>query len=213
MKPLVSEAIEAYCREHSAAPSALLQELEAYTIAHCAQPQMLTGPLEGALLRLLVQLTGAHRILELGMFTGYSTLTMAEALPEDGTILSCDVNPDTTAIARTFFGRSPHGGKIEVRLGPALDTLAALEPGREFDLVFIDADKENYLSYYEAVLSRLRSGGLVVVDNVLWSGAVLKPVQLSDHAIVAFNDHVRCDGRVEIVMIAVRDGVTLARKR
>ncbi len=213
MKRFVSEAIESYCRQHSAAPSALLRELEAYTIAHCAQSQMLTGSLEGALLRLLVQMTGARRILELGLFTGYSALTMAEALPEDGTILSCDINPETTAIAQSFFDRSAHGGKIEVRLGPALDTLAALPAGQEFDLVFIDADKENYASYYDAALPRLRRGGLVVADNVLWSGAVLKPQQRSDYAMVAFNDHVQHDPRVENVMLTVRDGMTLARKR
>ena len=213
MKHLVSEAIEGYCREHSTAPSALLQELEAYTIDHCAQSQMLTGPMEGALLRLLVQLTGARRILELGMFTGYSALTMAEALPEDGTILSCDINPETTAIARSFFDRSTHSRKIEVRLGPALETLAALQTGLEFDLVFIDADKENYIRYYEAALPRLRTGGLMIVDNVLWSGKVLHPQHQSDHAIVAFNDHIRNDLRVENVMLTVRDGVTLARKR
>lgn len=142
MKRFISETIENYCREHSAAPSALLRELEAYTIAHCAQSQMLTGSLEGTLLRLLVQLTGAHRILELGLFTGYSALTMAEALPDDGTILSCDINPETTAIAQSFFDRSAHGGKIEVRLGPALDTLSALPAEQEFDLVFIDADRK-----------------------------------------------------------------------
>ncbi|MDA8421128.1 MAG: class I SAM-dependent methyltransferase [Pseudomonadota bacterium] len=213
MIPLVEAPIEQYCREHSTAPSALLQELEAYTIAHCAQSQMLTGPVEGALLRLLVQLTGARRILELGMFTGYSALSMAEALPADGKILSCDVDPQTTAIARSFFDRSPHGGKIEIRLGPALDTLAALESGREFDLVFMDADKENYIAYYDAVLPRLRPGGLVIADNVLWSGAVLHPQQQSDHAIVAFNAHVQLDPRVENVMLSVRDGVMLARKR
>ncbi len=213
MKRLVRETIEDYCREHSASPSALLQELEAYTIAHCAQSQMLTGAIEGALLRILVQLTGAHRILEIGMFTGYSALTMAEALPEGGTILSCDVNPETTAIARSFFERSPHGRKIEVHLGPALETLAALPTDRNFDLVFIDADKESYLNYYEAALPRLRAGGLLVADNVLWSGAVLKPERPSDHAIVAFNDRVKRDTRVENVMLTVRDGVTLVRKR
>ncbi len=213
MKRLVRGTIEDYCREHSASPSALLQDLEAYTIAHCAQSQMLTGALEGTLLRILVQLTGARRILEIGMFTGYSALTMAEALTEDGTILACDVNPETTAIAHSFFERSPHGRKIEVHLGPALETLAALPPDRKFDLVFIDADKESYLDYYEATLPRLCSGGLLVADNVLWSGAVLKPERPSDHAIVAFNDHVKRDTRVENVMLSVRDGVTLARKR
>ncbi|MHB8345608.1 MAG: O-methyltransferase [Acidiferrobacterales bacterium] len=213
MKHLVSEDIESYCREHSSAPSALLQELEAYTIGHCAQSQMMTGPVEGALLRLLVQLTGARRVLEIGMFTGYSALTMAEALPEDGAVVTCDVNPETTAIARSFFDRSTHGRKIDVRLGPALEMIAALPAGPAFDLVFIDADKENYIGYYEAALPQLRPGGLIVADNVLWSGAVLNPQQRSDHAIVAFNKHIRHDSRVDNVMLTVRDGVTLARKR
>jgi len=212
MKRLVRETIEDYCRRHSGSPSTLLRELEAYTIAHCAQSQMLTGALEGTLLRMLVHLTGARNILEIGMFTGYSALTMAEALPADGVILSCDVNPETTAIAQSFFDRSPHGNKITVRLGPALETIAALPPDEEFDLVFLDADKENYVNYYEAALPRLRAGGLLVADNVLWSGAILKPERASDHAIVAFNDHVQHDARVDNVMLTVRDGVTLVRK-
>lgn len=213
MKRLVRETIEDYCSEHSAPPSDLLRELEAYTIAHCARSQMLTGALEGALLRMLVRLTGARRILEVGMFTGYSALTMAEALPSDGSILSCDVDADTTAIAQSFFDRSPHGKKITPRLGPALETIAKLPATEVFDIVFLDADKENYVNYYEAALPRLRPGGLLIADNVLWSGAVLKPEQPTDHAIVRFNDHLQRDDRVENVMLTVRDGVTLARKR
>ncbi len=212
MKRLVRETIEDYCREHSASPSALLAELEAYTMAHCTRSQMLTGALEGALLRMLVQLTGARRILEIGLFTGYSALTMAEALPADGSLVTCDVNAETTAIAQSFFDRSPHGKKIMVRLAPALETIAALPATEVFDLVFIDADKENYINYYEAALPHLRSGGLLIADNVLWSGAVLKPEHPSDLAIVQFNDYVQQDKRIENVMLTVRDGVTLARK-
>lgn len=172
---------------------------------------MLIGPLEAAVLKLLIRLSGARRVLEIGMFTGYSALSMAEALPADGRILSCDIDPQTTRIARDFFARSPHGAKIEPRLGPALATLAALR-GEAFDFAFIDADKDNYIAYYEAILPLLRAGGLVVADNVLWSGRVLNPQKDSDHALVAFNRHVHADARVEAAMLTVRDGLFLIRK-
>ncbi|HEX9627180.1 MAG TPA: class I SAM-dependent methyltransferase [Acidiferrobacterales bacterium] len=213
MKALIAPELERYCAEHSAAPSALLDELEAYTRAHCANPQMLVGALEGALLRMLVKISGARRILEIGLYTGYSALTMAEALPEDGTVLSCETNAETAAIARSFFARSPHGGKIAIALGPALDTLAGLAPDPAFDLAFIDADKENYVNYYEAVLPRLAPGGLIVADNVLWSGAVLKPDKATDRALADFNDRATRDPGVQTVMLSVRDGVLLIRKR
>jgi caffeoyl-CoA O-methyltransferase len=212
MKALIAPELERYCAEHSTAPSPLLDELEAHTRAHCANPQMLVGALEGALLRLLAKISGARRVLEIGLYTGYSALTLAEALPEDGTVLSCEIDAGNAAIARSFFDRSPHGGKITIALGPALDTLAGLAPDATFDLVFIDADKENYSGYYEAILPRLESGGLIVADNVLWSGAVLDPKRPSDRALAAFNDRVRSDPRVEAVMLTVRDGVTVARK-
>lgn len=205
--------IEEYAAAHSMAPSPLLDELEAHTEAHCASPHRLVGRLEGALLRVLVRLTGARRILEIGLFTGYSALTMAEALPDDGEIISCEVDPDTAAIAQSFFDRSAHGRKIDIRLGPALETIAGLPPDKPFDFVFLDADKESYSRYYEAVLPLMRPGGLLVADNVLWSGAVLMPRQDSDRALVVFNRMVRSDPRVEAVMLPVRDGVTLIYKR
>lgn len=213
MKNLVPRVIEEYAAAHSMAPSPLLDQLEAYTQAHCAAPQMLVGRLEGGLLKMLVRLTGARRVLEIGLFTGYSALTMAEALPPDGRIVSCELNADTAAIAQSFFDRSDHGDKISIRLGPALDTIATLPPDQPFDFVFLDADKENYNRYYEALLPLLRPGGLMVADNVLWSGAVLKPAAASDYALVEFNATVHADPRVEEVMLTVRDGVTLIRKR
>ena len=176
-------------------------------------PQMQVGRLEGALLKMLVHLTGARRVLEIGLFTGYSALTLAEALPPGGSILSCEINPDTATIAQTFFDRSPHGCKISVRLGPALETLAALPKDPAFDMVFVDADKENYVNYYEAVLPLLRPGGLLIADNVLWSGAVLNPKRDSDRALVAFNHKVHNDPRVAHVLLTVRDGVMLVYKR
>ena len=213
MKTLVPEKIEEYCLRHTTARAKLLRELEKYTQRHCADARMLIGPYEGALLAMLVRLTGARRILEIGAFTGYSALCMAEALPEDGAILTCDIDPETSAIAQSFFDRSPRGRQIEIRLGPALETLATLPITARFDFVFLDADKENYVNYYEAALPRLRPGGLLVADNVLWSGRVLAPKSKDDRAVVTFNKHILRDPRVECVMLPVRDGVSLIRKR
>jgi len=213
MLTIVPESIENYAATHSTPQSPLLRELEEYTRAHCAYPGMLTGRLEGALLQMLVHLTGARRILEIGLFTGYSALTMAEALPADGALISCEINPDTAAIAQSFFDRSPHGRKVKIHLGPALKTLRSLEAEAPFDLAFIDADKENYGAYYDLVLPMLRPGGLIAADNVLWSGRVLAPEQESDHALVAFNQRVQRDDAVENVLLTVRDGVMLIRKK
>jgi caffeoyl-CoA O-methyltransferase len=208
--PIISPAIEEYCRAHSLTTSPLRDELFVYTHAHCQMPQMLTGPLEGAFLAMLVRLTQARRIVEIGLFTGYSALSMAEALPTSGRIVSCEISEQNAAIARRFFDRSPHGGKIEIRMGPALKTLESL--AGPFDLAFVDADKENYIAYFEALVPKLAPGGLIVADNVLWSGKVLDPKEASDRAIAAFNDHVARDPRVEVVMLPVRDGVSLIRR-
>jgi len=213
VKAIIPEKIETYCLRHSMAGDKLLRELENYTQRHCTDPQMLVGPFEGALLAMLVRLTGARRVLEIGTFTGYSALCMVEALPKNGWLITCEINPRHAEIAQSFFDRSPHGRKIKLRLGPALQTLASLPRAMKFDFVFLDADKENYVNYYEAVLPRLRRGGLIVADNVLWSGRVLAPKSKTDRAVVAFNRHVRRDPRVECVMLPVRDGVTLIRKR
>lgn len=211
MDPIISPALDDYCKAHSTPASALLNELEAHTRTHCQLPQMLTGPLEAAFLQLLVRLTHAKRVLEIGMFTGYSALAMAEALPDDGTIITCDVNEQTSKIAQSFFQRSPHGRKITVKLAPALQTVQTLVA--PFDFVFLDADKENYLAYFEACLPLLKPGGLLVADNVLWSGRVLNPNEVTDKAIVEFNARVKTDPRVEAVMVPIRDGVFLIRKR
>ncbi|HVE82932.1 MAG TPA: class I SAM-dependent methyltransferase [Myxococcales bacterium] len=208
---LVSEEIERYAAEHTDPPGALYEELREETYANMSSPQMQVGPIEGAFLKMLVQLSGARRVLEIGMFTGYSGLKMAEGLPEGGELITCDVDPQAEAVARKFHARSPHGKKITVRMGPALETIAKLQP--PLDMVFIDADKENYSAYWDAVLPLVRSGGLIVADNTLWSGRVLKPREVTDRAIVAFNDKVAADGRVEKVLLTVRDGMMLARKK
>lgn len=213
MQNIVPEALEHYCAAHTTAAEPLLDELAAYTRTHCRHPQMLTGPVEGRLLRLLVQAIGARRVFEIGTFTGYSALSMAAGLTGDGELLTCEIDAEHARIAQSFFDRSDYGGRIRLQPGAALDTIAKLPAGERFDFVFIDADKENYVGYYEAVLPRLRAGGLLAADNTLWSGKVLAPRDGTDHAIVAFNAHVARDPRVEHVLLSVRDGVMLIRKR
>ena len=211
MLALVSEVIERYCRSHTKPESTLFRRLAKETYASCDVPQMQVGHLEGAFLRLLVRLAHARRVLEIGTFTGYSALAMAEGLPKNGKLWTLDVNLQAARIARRAWSGSPHGKKIELRLGPAWESLKHL-PG-PFDLVFIDADKENYLRYWEACVPKICRGGLLAADNVLWSGRVLNPKSEEDRAIADFNERVKRDRRVEAVMLPVRDGITLAWKR
>jgi caffeoyl-CoA O-methyltransferase len=213
MKPLVAEDIERYAEAHSEPAGPLFEELRDETYGSVADPQMQVGRVEGTLLKMLVELTGAKHALEIGMFTGYSGLMIAAGLPEDGELVTCDVNPKAEEVARRYFARSPHGRKITIRMGPALETIASLPATPTLDFVFLDADKVNYPSYYDAVLPRMSPGGLLVADNVLWSGRVLDPKEESDRAIVAFNARVAGDSRVEKVLLTVRDGILLVRKR
>ena len=204
--------LEDYAVRHSTPLPTLLEELIATTREKMGNRSlMLSGHLEGTLLQMLAASVGARRILEIGMFTGFSALMMAAALPDDGELITCDIDPEAIGLARSFFVRSPHGSKIDVREGPALDTLKTLEG--PFDLVFIDADKENYIAYYEATLPLLAANGVIAVDNVLWMGRVLDPTNESDHAIVAFNEHVSRDKRAWKVILPLRDGVMLIRRK
>ena len=210
-RTLVSDEIDAYAAAHTTPVPALLEELGAATQDRFGERAgMLSGQIPGTLLQMLIFASGAKRVLEIGMFTGFSAQMMAAALPDDGRVTTCDVDPKAIATAREYFARSPVGHKIDVREGPALDTMKRLEPG--FDLIFIDADKGNYINYYEAALPLLAPRGLIAVDNVLWSGRVLDPKSDDDRAIVAFNAHVRNDPRVAQVMLTVRDGITLIRR-
>ncbi len=211
MSFIVEEQLEEYAERHTTAPDPLLAELAEETRATMSAPQMLTGPIEGRFLELLVHASGAKRILEIGTFTGYSALSMAAALPAGGRIDTLDIEPRHAEVAQRYFDRSPYGAKITLHLGPAVETIAKLEG--EFDLVFIDADKTNYDSYYEAVLPRLSERGLIAIDNTLWSGRVLDDEQdESTKAIVALNDKLAADERVVCVQLTVRDGVTLVRR-
>ena len=211
MSFLVSEDIEDYAAAHTTPPEALLAELAEETRATLQSPQMLTGTIEGRVLELLVHGLQAERVLELGTYSGYSSLSMAAGLPPDGRIDTCEVEEEHAEVARRYIARSPYADRITVHLGPALDTIAQLEG--DFDFVFIDADKPNYVNYYEAVIPRLSPEGLIAADNTLWSGRVIDESDDSEdtRAIKEFNDHVRSDPRVTSVMLTVRDGVTLIR--
>jgi caffeoyl-CoA O-methyltransferase len=205
------EQIEKYAESHTRALSDLHARLWKETHQKTDNPGMMVGPLEGALLRLLVRLTTAKRVLEIGMFTGYSALAMAEALPEDGQLITCDVNPKTTEMARRYFAESDHGHKIEIKLGPAMETLKALNG--PFDLCFIDADKESYNAYYDRAVDLVRQGGLIVLDNMLRGGRVLSPREQDSRTVAALNDRIHKDKRVENVLLPIRDGIMLAYRR
>jgi caffeoyl-CoA O-methyltransferase len=212
MSFIVNEDVERYAVEHSTPDPEFFRRLEEETRATTTAPQMMVGPLEGQFLGWLVWLSKAKRVLEIGSFTGYSSISMALALPEGGRIISLDVNEETTAVARRYAEEAGVADRIDYRLGPGLETMQSLEG--PFDLVFIDADKESYVDYYEATLPLLAEDGLIVADNVLWSGRVAEddPDERT-RTIMAFNDHVRNDPRVVAVVLTVRDGMTLIRKR
>lgn len=209
---ITREQLDAYAADHTTPETPLLRRVANETRTSMDNAGMMVGPVEGRLLEFLVRLSGARRVLEIGTFTGYSALSMAAALPPDGVLVTCEVDPHTAAMARRHFGASPWRDRIKLRVGPALETLADLEG--PFDFVFVDADKESYRDYYEAVLPLLADNGLMAVDNTLWSGRVLDGDDDSPatRAIVAFNDFVRDDPRVECVMLTVRDGLTLLRR-
>ena len=213
MSFIVPEEIERYAEEHTTPPTELLSALAGETHETLVAPQMLTGPIEGRFLEFLVYALKAKRVLELGTYSGHSALSMAAGLPEGGHIDTCEFDETHAEVARRYIGDSPYADRITVHLGPALETIERLEG--EFDFVFIDADKENYLSYYEALLPRLAAGGLMALDNTLWSGRVLDDSDDSEgtRAIKAINERIASDDRVTSVMLTVRDGITLARRR
>jgi caffeoyl-CoA O-methyltransferase len=209
---LVAPEIESYVESHTSPPSAALATVIEETRAMGEISGMMTGPVEGRFLEFLVFALRPQLVLEIGTFTGYSSISMASALPPGGRIVTCDVNPEAHATARRHAEAAGVADRIEYRLGPALDTIATLDG--PFDLVFIDADKTNYANYYEAVLPKLAPSGIIAIDNTLWSGRVVDDGDRSDNttAIRAVNDLVRNDRRVVCVQLSVRDGVTLIRR-
>ena len=213
MNRLVAADIEAYAQAHSMSESELCRALREETQRCMESPQMIVGPLEGAFLKMMTQLVQATSVLEVGMFTGYSALCFAEALPVDGTVLTCEVDDESAAFARRYFARSPIGKKIEVRMGPALETMRHLKG--LFDLIFIDADKINYVNYYRRSLDLLSPQGVILIDSVLWDGDVLKHPAPDDQtaAIQELNRMVATDPRVTAVLVTVRDGVLVIRRK
>jgi caffeoyl-CoA O-methyltransferase len=210
---IADPALEEYAEEHTTSPSPLLHALAEETRATLTLPQMLTGTIEGRFLELLVHALKAGRVLEIGTYSGYGTLSMAAGLPDGGRIDTCEIEPEHAAVARRYISEAGYQERVTVHEGPALETIERL--AGDFDFVFIDADKENYVNYYEAVLPRLTEHGLIAADNTLWSGRVLEAEgnDESTRAIREFNDHVANDERVVAVMLTIRDGVTLIRRR
>jgi caffeoyl-CoA O-methyltransferase len=204
---VVSPRIEEYVERLSSPHEDLLAELSAETAVELGQTSMLTGPVAGRFLELLVWFGRPQRVLEIGTFTGHSALAMAAALPDGGRIDTCELDSERAAFAQRYFDRSPHGSRITLHVGPALETVNRLEGG--FDLVFIDADKPGYVGYYEAVLPRLTERGLIVADNTLADGRV---VEGERPPIADFNEHVAADPRSVQVVLSVRDGLTMIRK-
>lgn len=214
----LSKPLGNYLRRVGVRESAILAELRADTQALTAgHAKMQIAPETGAFLAMLVRLTGANQIIEVGTFTGYSALCMAQALPDDGHLLACDVSQRWIDIAQRYWAQAGVMDRITLKLAPALDTLAAAraEGDARFDLAFIDADKTNYTEYYEACLALLRPGGLIVIDNTLWSGQVAdESVDDPDTtALRALNTQLSTDERIDLSMLPLADGVTLARKR
>ena len=213
MRALTLPGIEEYAEAHSWAESDVCRLLREETRRTMEFPQMVVGPLEGAFLKMMVRLVGARRVLEIGMFTGYSALCFAEALPADGRVVTCEIDEKPAALARRYFARSPHGGKIEIKMGPALETLRGISG--PFDLIFIDADKTNYLHYYLRALELVSATGAILIDNVLWSGDVLEqpPPDSSTAAIQALNRTVASDPAVDAVLVTIRDGVLVVKPK
>jgi len=213
----LTDTLYQYILDHSVREPAVLRELHEET-APMKHAGMQIGADQGQFMGLLAKLVGAKRCIEIGVFTGYSSISVALALPPDGKIIACDVSEEWTSVARRYWRKAGVDGKIELRLGPAVETLdgllAAGEAGK-FDFAFIDADKGNYLHYYERCLKLVRTGGLLLFDNTLWSGEVANPENQKDDTVAlrALNDALHHDERIDVALLPIGDGITLARKR
>ena len=207
MTDLVLPKIDAYAAAYSMPETPIRRALREETERTMEFARMLVGPLEGAFLHMMTRLVQATRVLEIGMFTGYSALWFAEALPDQGRVTTCEIDDASAAVARRFFAQSPHGRKVDIRMGPALETMAGLTA--PFDLIFIDADKQNYVNYYRRSMELLSPRGVILIDNVLWDGDVLlePPPDERTAAIQELNRVVRADARVSAVLATIRDGI------
>jgi caffeoyl-CoA O-methyltransferase len=203
-----------YAEAHTSPESDLLRQLNRNTRAHIMAPRMLSGHMQGRFLSMISWMIRPRRILEIGTYTGYSALCLAEGLTDDGRLITIDHNEELEGFARSYWQQSPLNTKIDFRLGLAADIIPALD--ETFDLVFIDADKRNNSLYFDLIFDKLRPGGFILADNVLWSGKVIESVKLSDQdtpAVLAFNQKIQADSRVENVLLPVRDGIMMIRKR
>jgi predicted O-methyltransferase YrrM len=210
MTSYVPEEIEAYAERYTSAQAEVFDRLAVETRETQTSPGMMVGPVEGAFLTFLVAMTQARRVVEVGTFTGWSSIAMARGLPPEGRIVSCDINEETTAVARRYAEEAGVADRIEYRVGPALESLAALEG--PFDLAFIDADKAGYVDYYEAILPKLAPHGVIAADNTLFGFGRGPSGELTEQ-MARFNEHVLHDDRVESVLLPIREGVTLIRHR
>ncbi len=208
---IVAKEAEKYAAAHTTPLSPLLEEIEKFTLTQTPYPSMLTGRVEGRFLQLIAQLSGARDIVEIGTFTGYSAISIAEVMPEDGKITTIENNPAHAKIAQDFFDRSKFGSKINLRIGNGLEILKTIPDGKT-DLVFIDADKQSYIGYYRESMRILRRGGLILADNALWYGRIFDPQDDDSRAMAEFNELVNSDSRAEKLFLTIRDGIYLIRK-
>jgi caffeoyl-CoA O-methyltransferase len=212
----LSEALQEYVEAHSTPPDEILTELAEQTASMFgARAGMQIGPEQGTFMTLLARLVGAASAVEVGTFTGYSAICVARGLADDGRLLCCDVSEEWTSVAREYWKRAGLADRIDLRLGPAARTLRELPDGTTFDFAFIDADKPSYVEYWDLIVPMIRPNGVILVDNTLWSGQVADPRITDDsvQAIRKFNDHAAADRRVEVVLLPIGDGLSLARKR
>jgi len=208
----ITENINKYCKEHTVSDNSLLSELERYTWDNEDVPQMISGQMVGKFLQSIIRMIAAQKIVEVGTFTGYSALQMAEAIPLDGEIHTCELMKKHTETAQSFFDKSDYGKKITIHQGPALESLETLKVG-DFDMAFIDADKSNYLEYYKRCLVLIRSGGVIILDNMLWSGSVIDPKDDDSQALRKTGDYIQEDTRVFNMLLPIRDGLMLCIKK
>ncbi len=209
----IAQGLADYANAHSTVASSLLQRIERETHLDVLQPRMLSGPFQGRLLSLISKLVQPKRILEIGTYTGYSALCLAEGLTKEGKLITLDVNEELYKRVQGYFNASDYSEQIDYRIGDALDLIPALN--ETWDLVFIDADKKNYLNYYDLVVDRVRSGGLILADNVLWSGKVIDEKAQDKETVLLrqYNERINHDERVENILLPIRDGIMVARKK
>lgn len=208
---ITNQKINSYAQAHSTAGEAVLLEIEQYLADNKNLPPMHSGSLQAQFLKMLVQTTGAKKILEIGTYLGYATIAMASGLPSDGEIITLEKDATVAQKAQEFFAKSKAREKITLIFGDAKDNIEKLND--VFDLVFIDADKKNYPVYFSAVFEKVKSGGLIVIDNTLWKGQVLKPKEATEKVIDELNKDLVNNGRVEVVLLPIRDGITLVYKK